>query len=46
MEEPIFWPSKRALRQAHFVDTEGFAVRVPRVLLVRAAVSDMRARHD
>ena len=46
IEAAIFWPSKRALRQTHFLDTERLAVRVPCVLLVRAAVSDMRARHD
>jgi hypothetical protein len=46
MEEAIFWPSKLALRQAHFLDTEGFAMRAKCVLLVRAAIPDMRARHD
>ena len=46
IEAAIFWPSQRALRQTHLLDTERLTVRVPCVLLVRAAVSDMRARHD
>ncbi len=46
IETAILRPSKCALRQAHLLDTERLAVRVPRVLLVRAAVADMRARHD
>ncbi len=46
IEAAIFGPSQRALGQAHFFDAERLAVRVPRVLLVRAAVADMRARHD
>ena len=46
VERAVLGPSQRALRQAHLFDAERLAVRVPRVLLVRAAVADMRAGHD
>ena len=46
VETAIFRPSERALGQAHFLDPERFAVRVPRVLFVWTAVSDVGARDD
>src|SRR2546422_6351998 len=42
VETAVFWPSKRALRQTHLLVPQRLAVRMPCVLLVRAAISDMR----
>src|ERR1043166_8080989 len=46
IERAILWPSQGPLRQPHFFDTEWFPVRLPGILLVRAAVPDMRTRDD
>jgi hypothetical protein len=46
VERAVLGPSERALRQAHFFSAERLSVRMPCVLLVRAAIPDMRARDD
>src|SRR5688572_19065887 len=46
IEIAILGPSKESLRQTHFFDAERLAMRVPGILFVRAAVSDVGTRDD